>query len=211
MRSFGIESVAEAMIIVQKRSEGAERREAAAAILGELKCREAVEALIEALREGQQRLSWMSMTALTQIGSRRHSRKLMDTVRGAYLLPARQEALYTLWHLHELRAESLFIRVSSAIDKEEEYTRDMATEALGNTRWHLATQRALSERLFDPSVSVRYAALCAVGIVNARTLTCLRRALVAKLTDPEKVDDHRVIAELAEHLLRETCASPCRP
>jgi hypothetical protein len=210
MRSFGIESVAEAMIIVQKRSERAEIREAAVASLGELRFREAVGPLIEALREGQQQLSGMCMTALTAIGSRRHARRLMDIVRGAYPLPARQEALYTLWHLRELRAESLFIRVSGNIEKEEEHTRDMATEALGNTWWHPPTQRALSERLFDPSVSVRFAALCAVRTVNPRTLTCLRTALLAKLADTDRVDDNRVIAQLAERLLCQACPATSR-
>ena len=125
----------------------------------------------------------------------------MDIVRGPYPLPARQEAIYTLWQLRDRRAENLFIHVSGNIEREEEYTRDMATEALGNTWWHPATQRALAERLFDPSVSVRFAALCAVSTVNARTLSCLRTALAAKLADTDRVDDNRVIAQLAEHLL----------
>ena len=106
-----------------------------------------------------------------------------------------------LWQLRELRAESLFIRLSAALDAEEEYTRDMATEALGNTSWRPRTQRAISERLFDPSVSVRYAALCAAGSVGPHTSSCLRDAIIAKLGDPAKVDDNRVIATLARELL----------
>jgi hypothetical protein len=161
--------------------------------------------MIEALAEGQQTLSWMCMTALTGVGSRRNARKLIEIARGDHPLPARQEAIYTLWHLCEPRAEPLFIRVSAALDTEEEYTRDMATEALGNTWWRPRTQRALSERLFDPSVSLRFAALCAVRNVDAQTLGCLQRALVAKLADPAKVDDNRVVAELAGRLPGRTC------
>lgn len=108
------------------------------------------------------------MSALTAIGSRKGARRLMLISAGNYPLPARQEAIYALWRSQEIRAERLFIRLSSALDREEEYTRDMATEALGNTRFRATSQRALSERLFDPSVSVRYAALCAAGDVGIR-------------------------------------------
>jgi len=201
MRQLDARSPAEVIGILQNRSENAERREAAAAILGGLKCRDGVETLIEALAEGQARLSWLCMSALIEIGSRRHGRRLIEIVRGNYPLPARQEAIYTLGHLGDKRAEQVFIQVAGSLDSEEEYTRDMATEALRNTWWRHSTQRALAERLFDPSVSVRYAALCACGMVDSHTLSCLRLALEAKLSDPAKVDDNRVIAELAAQAL----------
>jgi HEAT repeats len=204
MRELGAESVKEVIWLIQDRSEDPERREAAALVLAGLKCRDAVEPLIEVLSEGHQKLSWMCMWALTAIGSRRHARKLMDIVRGDCPLPARQEAIYTLWHLHELRAEQLFVRVSGALDYEEEYTRDMATEALGNTSRRPRSQRALAARLFDPSVSVRYAALCACSRMSPQPYVFpdfLRQALEAKLADPAKVDDNRVVAQLAAQLL----------
>jgi HEAT repeat protein len=204
MRQLGTESVADVIQLMRDRSEIPERREAATSILGGLKCRDAVGPLIEVLAEGQEKLCWMCMWALTAIGSRRHARKLIDIVRGDYPLLARQEAIYTLWHLHELRAEQLFIHVSAALDSEEEYTRDMATEALGNTARRLRSQKAIAARLFDPSVSVRYAALCACGWMFLQPYEFpdfLRRALEAKLEDPAKVDDNRVIAEAAASLL----------
>ena len=87
-------------------------------------------------------------------------------------LCARQEAIYTLWRLKDLRAEQLFIQVAGSVDMEEEYTRHMATEALGNT----------SRR-------------------PGNLLGCLRRSLEAKLSDPASVDDNRMIAEHASKLL----------
>ena len=204
MRQLGTGSIAEVILLMQNRSEILERRESAAFILAGFRCRDAVEPLIEVLSEGDQKLSWMCMSALTAIRSRRHARQLMNIVRGNYPLPARQEAIYTLWHLQELRAEQLFIRVSAAVDNEEEYTRDMATEALGNTARRRQSQKALAARLFDPSVSVRYAALCALTTIFPQPYAFpdfLRRAIEAKLTDPDKVDDNRVIAKLAAQLL----------
>ena len=202
MRELGASSLGNVIVLLQDRSESTERRVAAASILRGLKCREAVGPLIEVMAEGHQELSWMCMSALTTIGSRRGARRLIQIARGNYPLPARQEAIYSLWSLNELRAEPLFIRVSSALDTEEEYTRDMATEALGNTRRRPRTQRALAERLFDPSVSIRFAALCATGSVDSHTHSCLREAVIAKLSDPGKVDENRVIAALAAELLR---------
>jgi hypothetical protein len=203
MRRLGAGSIAEIATILQDTQAACERRTAAAAVLGALRCRDAVDTLIEALAEGELTLSWTCMRALLDIGSRRGSRRLIQIVRGKYPLPARQEAIYTLWHLYELRAEPLFIQVSAALDREEEYTRDMATEALGNTCLRPRTQKALAERLFDPSPSVRYAALCACGgtRLNGRYPGLIHRALVAKLNDPDRVDDNRVIAKFAAELL----------
>jgi hypothetical protein len=208
MRQLGAGSVADAIRIARDRSESPERREAAVAVLGGLRYRDSVALLIEVLSEGHEKLTWMCMWAITAIGSRRHARKLMDIVRGDYPLPARQQAMHTLWQLREVRAEPLFIQVSAALDKEDEYMRDMATEALGNTSRRLSTQRALSARLFDPSISVGYAALCACSMKCFRPYAFpdfLRRALEAKLADPAKVDDNRVIAELAAWLLGRAC------
>lgn len=148
---LGAGSMAEVIRLMRDRSETAERREAAAFVLGGFKCRDAVEPLIDVLAEGHQRLSWMCMWALTRIGSRRHARKLIDIARGNYPLPARQQAIYTLHHLNEVRAEQLFIQLSAALGSEEEYTRDMATEALGNTSRRLRSQRALAAQLLGRS------------------------------------------------------------
>ena len=141
-RQLGASSILNVIGILQDQSENTERRVEAATILRGLKCRDAVAPLIEVLAEGQQALSWMCMPALTTIGGRRGARRLIQIAGGNHPLPARQEAIYTLWQLRELRAESLFIQLSSALDREEEYTRDMATEALGNTSWRPRTQRA---------------------------------------------------------------------
>jgi hypothetical protein len=144
------------------------------------------------------------MKALTDIGSRCGARRLIAIARDNYPLSSRQEAIYTLWQLREVRAESLFIRLGAALDSEEEYTRDMATEALGNTSRRLMSQRALAERLFDPSPSVRYAALCACSMMRPQPFPFpgfLRRALIAKLEDPAKLDEDRVIAVAAAQLL----------
>lgn len=207
MRQLGAGSIAEVAAILQDSSAPLERRVAAAAVLGGLRRWDAVEALVEALAEGHQLLSWTCMRALVDIGSLRGSRRLIEIARGKYPLPARQEAIYTLWQLDELRAEPLFIQLCGAVDTEEEYVRDMATEALGNTCFRPRTQRALAERLFDPSPSIRYAALCACSLMNPRCGSShafpgiIRRALIAKLDDPDSVDGDRVIAELAARLL----------
>jgi HEAT repeat protein len=201
MRALGVQSVPAVLLILKDKAQSQERREAAAEILGGLRHRVAVETLVEVLCEGEQRLSWLCMSALTDIRSRKGSHRLMEIVRGAYPLQARQEAIYTLWHLNDVRAEGLFIQLSARVADEEEYSRDMATEALGNTHWRRATQKAISKRLFDPSVSVRYSALCAAARVRNEPHPDLMSALQAKLSDPDQVDSNRVIATFAAEIL----------
>ena len=204
MRHLGVDSPAGVLAMLRDRSTPSERREAAAAALGGSRWREAVATLINVMAEGQPSLSWTCMKALTDIGSRCGARRLIAIARDNYPLSSRQEAIYTLWQLREVRAESLFIRLGAALDSEEEYTRDMATEALGNTSRRLMSQRALAERLFDPSPSVRYAALCACSMMRPQPFPFpgfLRRALIAKLEDPAKLDEDRVIAVAAAQLL----------
>jgi hypothetical protein len=89
----------------------------------------------------------------------------------------------------------------------------MATEALGNNALRPRTQRALAECLFDPSPSIRYAALCTCGRMNRNYSPCefadsLRRALETKLDAPDRGDDSRVIPELPSELLgRRRCSA----
>jgi HEAT repeat protein len=206
MRQLEVGSITDLFAILQDTSTSSERRIVAAAVLGGLKCRDAVHPLIEALAEGDLKLSYACMSAILDIRSRRGARRLIEIAGGRYPLTARQEAIYALWQLDELRAEPLFLRICAAVDSEEEYTRDMATEALGNTALRPRSQRALAARLFDPSPSIRYAALCACSRMNRNYGPCefpdfIQRALKAKLDDPDRVDVNRVIAELASELL----------
>jgi hypothetical protein len=204
MGQLGAQSIEAVIRLLRNRTIERDKRIAAASVLGGLRCRDGLDALIEVLTEGHQNLSNACTHALTEIGSRMGSRRLMQIVRGRYPLAARQEAVYSLWQLGEKRAEPLFIQVCGSLDTEEEYTRDMATEALGNTWRRLGTQKALRDRLFDPSVSVRYSALCACSMMHPQPYAFpqfLREALIAKLNDPGRVDDNRVIAQAAAALL----------
>jgi HEAT repeat protein len=209
MRQLGAQSVADVIRLLLDRNIELQKRIAAASVLGGLRCRAGLDPLVQVLIEGQPNLSNACAHALIEFGSRSVSRRLMRIVRSNYPLAARQEAIYTLWQLGETRCEQLFIRLSGSLDTEEEYTRELATEALGNTAWRLRTQKAIRERLFDPSVSVRYPALCACGLINRHVFPeFLRQALQAKLNDPEKVDDDRVIAQAAAELLRSLGSQP---
>jgi HEAT repeat protein len=93
--------------------------------------------------------------------------------------------------LNETRAENVLIRIGEDLAGEEEQTRSMAVEALGNTANRLATQLALQRRLFDSSVGVCYSALCALSFLSFSspgTLPLfLKRALSAKLQDAARL------------------------
>jgi len=203
MQDLEAQAPVDVVSILRDKSQSETRRADAAFVLGVTRLRAATEALIEALAEGQSGLSNACAHALGEIQSRRGARKLMRIVRGNYPSAARRDALYALWLLREKRAETLFIRISGALGTEDDFMRDMATEALGIANRRVLTQRAIRDRLFDPNVSVRYSALCACqGIALDGFSQFLREALIAKLSDPDKVNDDEVIAKLAAELLR---------
>lgn len=202
-QQLGAESIGDVIRSLRDRTAQKETRMIAAFVLGGLKASSSVDALVDVLAEGEEPLSNACAHVLIEIGSRRGSRRLMRIVRGKYSLAARQEALYVLRDLGETRTQSLFIHLCRALDTEDEFIRDMATEGLGHTVRRLRTQRALAERLFDPSVSVRCAALCACSMYG-RPLTLpefLLDALKAKLTDPDRLNEREAIAEQAAELL----------
>lgn len=179
MRQLGAQSVADVIRLLLDRTIGFEKRIAAASVLGSLRCRAGLDAIVQVRIEGQQNLSSACAHALIEIGSRTISRRLMRIVRGKYPLAAPRK-LST--HSGSFgRREQLFIRLCGSLDNEEEYTRELATGALGNTAWRLRTRKAIRERLFAPSVSLRYSALCACGRTNRHVFPeFLRQALQAK-------------------------------
>jgi hypothetical protein len=156
MRQLGLSSVADVVRLLRNESAKENIREKAADILEKLKPREVVVPLIETLAEGKKGLSSKCMWALLAIGSRASGRKLMHIVRDRFPEAARQEAVYALWWLKDVRAEAVLLRACDAISTEGESTRDFATEGLSITAGRLSTQRMLAKRLFDPSISVRF-------------------------------------------------------
>lgn len=197
----GYARVEDALRCLRDHREPVSERAECASILGGFRYAPAVGALIDALAEGDLKLSWACSSALFGIESRRGARKLGRIALHGPTAHAKEAAIYTIWMLHETRAEDTLIRLSRALDHEEEHTRSMATEVLGNTIYRLRTQRAVAERLFDPSVDVRYSALCALGGLYPSLPEFVKTALRAKLNDPDRVDEHRVIAEYAAELL----------
>lgn len=204
LQQLGAESIDDVIRLLRYTAGQKENRAIAAFVLGGLKVGSGVDALIDVLAEGEEPLSNACAHALIEIGSRRGSRRLTRIVRGKYPPAARREALYVLRDLGETRTQSLFIQLCGALDTEDEVMRDMATEGLGNTVRRLRSQRALSERLFDASVSVRCAALCACSRYGRpfNLPGFLLDALNAKLTDPDKLNEHEVIAQYASEIFR---------
>jgi HEAT repeat protein len=184
-------------------SQRTEQRSEAATRLGGIRSREAVVPLIETLATSEWRMAWACSHALIDIGSRRFGRKLIAVVNSASDDPVRQAAIYAIRMLRETRAEDTLIKVAANLKGEEEVTRSMAVETLGFTIRRRKSQAALAVHLFDPSAHVRYSALCALSLFPEHLPypLFLERALIAKLDDPEHVDDHRVISDLARQIL----------
>ncbi len=184
-------------------SQDPEQRSEAARKLGGLRAREAVAPLIETLAASEWRLSWACAHALIDIGSRRFGRKLIAVVNRAPDALVKQAAIYAIWILQETRAENTLLKVAANLEDEEEETRSLAVETLGLTNRRRKTQAALAFHLFDPSAHVRYSALCALSAFPRHFPypPFLEKALTAKLDDPERVDDDRVISTVARQIL----------
>lgn len=82
-----------------------------------------------------------------------------------------------------------------------EVTRLMAVEALGNTIERRASQRAAVYHLFDPSVPVRYSALCALGAHFEPYPAFVVEALKRVTQDPDSLYEERDLSKFAEELL----------
>lgn len=204
MQQYGWTDISRVRADLRDQEVAVERRRAAAIVLADLRDRGSVGDLIATLAEGDRDLAWACSAALIIIRSRRHGRRLVGILRKHGSPDARQAVIHSLWLLFEKKAEGALIHIADDLDAEAEHTRLMATEALGNTVDRHNTQHALARRLFDPSVGVRYSALCALcGLqgVPGPIPEFLSRALHAKVDDPESLDDRRVIAELAAQIL----------
>ncbi len=106
-QQLGASSLSNVIGILQDQSENAERRVEAAAILRGLRCRDAVEPLIEVLAEGQQALSWMCMSALHD---NRQSARCASTDPDRWGQPP--IAGQTGGHLHPLAPKGIASRIS---------------------------------------------------------------------------------------------------
>lgn len=202
MKQSGCSSMRELIEVLRDPSQTSDLREEAARVLGHSKCREALGALSYGLDDPVPEIALASAWALQGMQSRSATKPLLRVIRGRgqYSDRLRLEAIVAMWEIGDQRAEADLIRVSSAVGIEDEYARDRATEALSRTIHRRKSQRAIAARLFDPSPLVRYSALCACGGLG-RPPEFLLRAVTAKLDDPDRIDDHRVIATQAANRL----------
>lgn len=194
-------SHANALAILQDQSASVESRSAAAEILGQVRSWESISALLDVLEQGEELLPWACSHALIAIRSKRHMRRLLAILRRSTSLNVKKAAIYTIWCVGEQRAAETLIFVGANLKGEQEGTRSMAVEALGNTVKQHRSQKALAKHLFDPSVDVRYSALCALSRLQPPLPEFLQAALRAKLDDPAKLDEERVVATLARQIL----------
>ena len=100
-----------------------------------------------------------------------------------------------------MRAEAILCRLASDGAEQEEIG-SRATEALGNAIRNRRSQIVLAQRLFDPSTGVKISALCAIARLTLTMPEFLKSALAAKLDDPSRLDDERVVSIYAARILK---------
>ncbi len=180
--------------------ESADSRAAAASGDKEERRAESIPALIDELAQGDLFQAWAASEALIAIGSRRHGRRLVGLLRRDYPQHVRQAAIYAIWLLGETRGEQALIRIGDDLS-ENDTLRLMAVEALGNTCTREPSQRALARFVSDPSLNVRYSALCALSGTWKRLPDFLVSALSERLDDTASLYDEGDVARLARGIL----------
>lgn len=157
--------------------------------------------LIETIAQGELNPAWEAANVLISAGSLRHGRKLIEVARRPKTIHAQQAALYAIWLLHDARACPVLLRIGADIESQTEVSRLTAVEALGVCAERREVQRALARHLTDPSLAVRYSALCALQWCRNRFPSCVIEALQAATSDPSSLYEEGDIAKFAQDLL----------
>ena len=189
MAAIGASTERDLIEICRASARSIKQRALACALLGELRSRVSVPALLDvASAEEEPLLVWEALKAVGLIRGRLATPAVMRLARTTASSTKRQAAVYALGILADKRARSLLIRVLSD-QQEDAHTRGIAAEALGLMG---STQRivaALIQALEDPSGDVRYAALFGVeALRSAAALPAVRRLQ----SDRTIVDGHAI-------------------
>jgi HEAT repeat protein len=162
------------------------RRLAAIQALSQRRSYAAILPLINAMRE--EPLANACSYALIQIRSRCHLRRLVRFLTPSTPDYLKQEAIYCLWMLNDRRGASTLAKIALDRVRESDHTRLMSTEALSNNNRKGYIQQVLAQAFNDPAIGVRMSALCAAPS-PPHLLSILRRAMEARLNDPEIIYD----------------------
>jgi HEAT repeat protein len=115
--------------------------------------------LIQALSEDDENVVWAAAHAVIDFGSRSATRPLIRLAVTASNRSSRQAAIYALGFLRDKRAEQFLIRILKDLN-EDEHTRSLAAEALGQVSRSSRSRKALLKAVHDSSVEVARSAQC---------------------------------------------------
>lgn len=183
-------------------SQSYEKRASACLLLGQMRARTSVLALINVgLKEEDSILVWTAFAATGAIGNGKATRPLMHLVRTMTSSFKRQAVVFALGGLQDKRARSLLEWVLADL-REDPKTRGLAAEALGLLRPKTPTVKVLIRALEDPSAEVRYSALCALGALRSRyALPAVKRML----EDRTIVDGDKAISYVVTRDIESEC------
>lgn len=209
-KTLHVRGASDALRLASGKANNVRLRARACRLLGLLGAKQAIPVLLQIGQvEDSEELTWEALSALGFIRSHRATKPLIEVVRTAGDVRKKQAAAYALWLIGDNRARNTFIRVAE--DRaEDETTRGFAVEGLGSLKPTARTVTVLVRALRDPSVNVRFSALCALSgaavlAVNQKVrpevrLLLTRRAIPAircRLQDKSEIKGEGTVAELA--------------
>lgn len=144
---------------------------------GFLQMKTALPIMVELAKNEIPEVAWGAANALALFGNRDAVLPLMQIARGSVHEPARNAAISALGRLHDEQAEGLLCEVLTD-QTESEATRTFAACALMTPHDPIHVVAYLLRALEDPSASVRWQALSALGSTGLRdTADAIRKHL----------------------------------
>jgi HEAT repeat protein len=199
MAAIGVQAYANLLGLCSDAAADSQRRAEACFLLGELRLRSSVSALLKVgASDNSPEVVWAALCAVGAVGSRRATRALVNIVSSELSPVRRRAAVFALFQLADNRARQALIR--AACDASEEHkTRGLAAEALGLLKRTRYTSGVLVRLLSDPSGEVRFGSLCGLAVLRERSAVPTIRALVS---DRTVVDGTETVGDRALLVLR---------
>jgi HEAT repeat protein len=203
MAALGAATERDLLAICRDGMRPTEERTMACSLLGQIRSRRAIPLLLKiGSQEEEQLLVWEALSAVGAIHSRTATPRLMQLIRTSASPFKRQAAVFALWRLTDVRARPLLIRILRN-EREDVKTRAFAAEALGLLPLTRNSVSAMIAALDDPSVEVRYSAVCGFsGLRSTAAVPALKRLLTDNM-----VVDGQPLGKRAAKVLVEISAS----
>ena len=201
LKRWEFSSCKEVFDTIAARDENEERRVVACFVAGQLQRHEALGALLIALEDCSERVSFSAGSALSAIKSHKVTRKLIQVIRCSPREHNRYASICALFGAPDRRTRQILLAVVKGHGDPQ--TRSLAAEVLGQLTPTPRSTDALLDALHDGEASVRFGALCGLGGFASPPTGVIERGVEALCNDTARGVGQETIGQRASLLLKE--------